>query len=113
MDGFEYIGAEKPGFVIDPMKNDDIVDEEVGVEATGRLLLGENAPAKGFVIICAEAERVHVKKRIAPTAITPLRTIHLPRFENRPRLSHQEAGRITRDRIPSSAFNHGFHGSNG
>jgi hypothetical protein len=46
--GFEYIAVLKLEFVIEPMKNDDIVDDEVGVETTGKLLLGENVPANGF-----------------------------------------------------------------
>jgi hypothetical protein len=36
---------------IEPMKNDDMVDDAVGVETTGRLLFGENVPANGFVIV--------------------------------------------------------------
>jgi hypothetical protein len=80
IDGFEYIADLKLEFDSEPMKNDDMVDDDVGVEATGRLLLGENVPAKGFVI-WADAGSVHPKKQAAPKTITKLRTFHLPRFE--------------------------------
>jgi hypothetical protein len=67
--GLEYMAPAKLLFVIDPMKNDDMVDVDVGVDATGRLLFGENVPANGFVI-CADAGSVHPKKHTAPTAKT-------------------------------------------
>ena len=60
--GLEYIADVKLLFVIDPMKNDDMVDVDVGVDATGRLLFGENVPANGFVI-CADAGSVHPRNK--------------------------------------------------
>jgi hypothetical protein len=90
--GLAYIAELKLLFVIELMKNDDMVEVDVGVETTGRLLLGENVPANGFVI-WADAGSVHPKKNAIPNTKTSLRTIDLPRFENRAIIPHKEAER--------------------
>ncbi len=67
--GFAYMAELKLGFVIEPMKNDDMVDDDVGVDATGKLLRGENVPANGFVI-WADAGSVQPKNRATPMTHT-------------------------------------------
>jgi hypothetical protein len=86
--GFWYIAPLKLEFVIEPMKNDDMVDVDVGVDATGKLLFGENVPANGFVI-WADAGSVQPMKHATPAIKTMLRTIDLPRFENRDTVPHE------------------------
>ena len=90
--GLAYIAELKLLLVIEFMKNDDIVDDAVGVEATGRLLFGENVPANGFVI-WADTGSAQPSKSAAPNTKIRMRTIDLPRFENGDTIPHKEAGR--------------------
>jgi hypothetical protein len=87
--GLLYIGV-KFGFAIVCMKKFDIVEEdELGVAVAP---CGLMVAANGFDVVCADADMVHIKTKIAPTANTPLRTTHLPRFELWTDPPHEEAG---------------------
>jgi len=75
--------AEKSGLAIDAEKNDGTFD---GTVAPLEPELAED------VICCADAGNASAKTSIIPRNITRLRTVHLPRFENRPIQPYEEAG---------------------